>query len=424
MSKDKIESAVKIKEKKVKRKSKFVRFRHIVVFAILRPFFLIYFRIKYHYTFEKYKGKSEGMLILSNHAVTLDPFFLAMSFNFPVYFVASDQLFNLGFASRAIEYLVAPIPKSKGISDIKCVRDIMTYTKEGGAVSIFVEGNRTFTGLTCTIPDQIGKLIKLIKKPVVIYNIKGGYFSKPRWALKARTGKMRGEIREIWQVKDYENLSYEEIYQKVKDSLFVDAYAEQEKNPVKYKCARRAENLENVLYFCPNCKRFHTLVSSGKLLTCVTCGAKVEYTEYGELKPLDDKTDFTRIVDWFNWQNQYIIDNKLYLGYKEKPIFSMDNCKLYLDERAKKRNLIGKGKFGIFDGFMEFIGENGEGVYFDFKDVYGVTPQVMGKMQIYTNDNKSYVITCDKKESVLSYVVLFYIMKNIMEGNGNEFLGF
>lgn len=397
--------------------------RHKITFNILRPFFKLYFKLKYNASFDKYKGDGKGAIIISNHTITLDPFFVAVSFNFPVYFVASDQLFNLGFVSRGIQYLVSPIAKSKGKEDVKCIKDIVKCVKDGGAVGIFVEGNRTFTGITCTIPNQIGKLIKMLKRPVICYNIIGGYLTKPRWAIFHRKGKIEGKIKEVWQPEEYKDLTDEEVYERVKNALYVDAYEEQSRQKVRFRGKKRAENLENVLYFCPNCKKFHTLVSSGNELKCQNCGATLEFTEYGLLKSLDGKISFTRILDWYNWQNDYIISHRLWEGHKESPIFSMDNCEIYIDERARRKVLLDKGQFALYQGFVTFKGKHGLNYRFKFEDISGINAQTMGKLVLYTKDGKTFVLMCDKKQSILSYVVLFYVMKNEMEGKNNDFLG-
>jgi 1-acyl-sn-glycerol-3-phosphate acyltransferase len=124
----------------------------------------------------------------------MDPFFLALSFKFPVYYFASDDIFNIPVASPIIRYLVAPIPKSKSVADLQSVRDGLQILREGGCVGVFPEGNRTLSGKLWPIEKGIAKFVKLSKVPLILYNIKGGYGSDPRWGTKVRRGKMTGEV--------------------------------------------------------------------------------------------------------------------------------------------------------------------------------------------------------------------------------------
>ncbi|MEG1805329.1 MAG: 1-acyl-sn-glycerol-3-phosphate acyltransferase [Clostridia bacterium] len=411
-----------MKNKQVERKDKLVLMRHKIVFAALRPFFKLYFKIKYNFSYDKYCGVDKDVLILSNHATTLDPFFLAASFDFPIYFVASDQIFNLGFVSRIIKYLVSPIPKMKGVSDLQTIKDIYAVSKAGGAVGIFPEGNRTFTGKTCNIPDQIGKLVKLLKKTVVVYNLEGGYLSKPRFSGKVRRGKMVGKIKAVWTISDYEKLSPDEIYQNLKKELYVDAYETEKAWDIEYKTSRGAEFLENILYFCPKCKRFHTFKSRGNFYTCANCGAVVEYTQKGYLKSDDENIPFQTVEEWSTWQNEYIIQNKLFENHIDKPLISNNTFKLYKSVRGKKREYVDAGTLSLYSDRYEFDGK--DKLILKIDEIQDVAPQTMGKIQMYMKNDEMLIFRGDERSYSLSFVTLFYMIKNAMEGKGNEFLGF
>lgn len=402
-------------------KKRHTKLRHKVVYTLFKPLFALYFKLRYNYSCEKFKGSEDGMLVLSNHATTMDPFFVAISFKKPLFFVASDQLFNLGFASRLIEFLVAPIPKTKGVSDIKSVRDIKAYLDEGANVSLFPEGNRTFIGKTVTIPEQIGKLIKLLKKTVVLYNLKGGYLSKPRWAVKPRRGVMRGEIVKVLKYDDYKDMTPTEIYELVKEGLSVNAFDEQEKNNIGYKGNRRAEYIENVLYLCPKCKKLHTLKSKGNDFECESCGLKVHYTELGYLESQDEEMPFRTVLEWHDWQNKYIEESGMYGEMLEKP-FKPFEMTLYKDERAKRRIKICDGVFKMYSDRVVIEKKGGGEIELLLENIVGMTPQTMGKMQMYTKEG-DFVMTMAKNVSALSYVTLYYMNKNKAEGKSNEYLG-
>ena len=111
--------------------NKWCKKRHKFVFALLRGLLGITFKIMYGYKAKKIKlDKDKGYFILSNHQALLDPFFLSLSFNKPIYFVATDNLFTHKFVSKLIIYLVNPIPKRKAAIDATCLKNCLKVAKE------------------------------------------------------------------------------------------------------------------------------------------------------------------------------------------------------------------------------------------------------------------------------------------------------
>lgn len=89
----------------------------------------------------------------------MDPFFISKAFPFQLYFYASDDLFNLK-VSPLIRYLAAPIPKSKSVADLKAVMISLRVLREGGAIGITPEGNRTLSGRLWEMGDSVANSLK------------------------------------------------------------------------------------------------------------------------------------------------------------------------------------------------------------------------------------------------------------------------
>lgn len=290
-----------MQEKKTKKQNLWVKKRHARVFAFLRFAMGGFMRIKYHYKAEKAPIKEGPCLILHNHQATMDPFFVSMAFRFPVYFIASDDLFNLK-VSPLIRYLAAPIPKSKSMKDLAAVKNAMRVLKEGGAVGIAPEGNRTFSGRQWeTVPDAIAKLVKTAKVPVVLFNLCGGYGTDPRWGHSVRRGtKFVGRVKRILYPEEYKDMSVEELYSLIlKEINVVDADSGE-----RYKSRKRAEYIERALYMCPVCKKIGSYYSKGTHFTCTRCGATAEYTQQLTIEP--PIGGFTKVYEWFDWERKEI----------------------------------------------------------------------------------------------------------------------
>jgi 1-acyl-sn-glycerol-3-phosphate acyltransferase len=121
------------------------RLRHKIAYAVLRPFFELYIRFFYGFKLNKYKLNG-NYLILSNHVTMFDPFFVAASFNFPIYFVASNDIFAYRLVTKIIKYLVEPISKTKNEVDFATIKEIIMMSKAGGSIGLFLSGNATYSG--------------------------------------------------------------------------------------------------------------------------------------------------------------------------------------------------------------------------------------------------------------------------------------
>ena len=259
-----------------------------------------YFRLRYNFKAQPGGLKKGAYLIISNHQTTMDPFLLSLSFRFPVYFVASDDLFNLK-VSPLIKYLVAPIPKSKSLQDVAAIMGVFRVIKEGGAVGIFPEGNRTISGGQWEMTDAIAKLAKSVKVPLVIYNINGGYGTDPRWGHSIRKGRAFGGVRRIVSVEELKALSNEQLFGLIKDELAVN----DADSGISFRSKKRAEYIERALYMCPACRGVSGIVSHKYKLKCKYCGKEAVYTEKLSLSP--EVAGFGRIYEWYEWEREEIV---------------------------------------------------------------------------------------------------------------------
>ena len=290
-------SEVALKQKK---KQTWTKRRHARIFALLRPVMRLYFRLRYNFKAQPSGLKKSAYLIISNHQTTMDPFLLSLSFRFPIYFVASDDLFNLK-VSPLIKYLVAPIPKSKSLRDVAAMMGVLRVIKEGGAVGIFPEGNRTVSGGQWEMADAIAKLAKSLKVPLVIYNVCGGYGTDPRWGHSIRKGRASSGVRRIVSVEELSALSNEQLFGLIKDELAVN----DAESGVSFKSKKRAEFIERALYMCPLCKNVSGIVSKKFKFKCRHCGAEAAYTEKLSISPAVG--DFKRINEWYEWERNEIV---------------------------------------------------------------------------------------------------------------------
>ena len=294
-------------------------------------------------------------IILCNHITTFDPINLGLSFKEPIYLVATDDLFNKKLVGYLLKRYFDPIPKSKSVADIKCVRSILRVLKNGYKVAIFPEGNRSYTGYLCNVNDSIAKLCKTAKCPILIYNMEGGFAVDPRWANKHRKGEVQCTLRTIISKEDVLNYSQEELYNKIVENLTVFPY----KYEIGHKNKRISEYIERAIYYCPNCDSFETINSHIDRVYCLKCGYELRYKHNMTFDLIKGEKNIKTVEEWYNIQSKKMesfdpkaIDGKIFEDYgvtlysvvrfrRKKPIIKnghlvMTNKEIYIEGQHKK----------------------------------------------------------------------------------------
>ncbi|MBQ3373748.1 MAG: 1-acyl-sn-glycerol-3-phosphate acyltransferase [Oscillospiraceae bacterium] len=236
----------------------------------------------YGYSCENLKGIPGPILLLANHNTDMDPGFVGIASGEPIYFVATEKLLRMGLLSPVLINLFHPIIHYKGKAGISSVKEILARLKNNRNVALFPEGNRSFNGLTGDFLSSTGKMARRSGATLVTYRLHGGYFTSPRWSTAMRKGRIRGEIANIYPPEKLKSMTEEEINEAIRKDLYVDAYADQERDRIPYRGKDLALGMESTLFSCPQCGSISSLHSKGDSITC-SCGYSAEYDEYGYL---------------------------------------------------------------------------------------------------------------------------------------------
>lgn len=302
---------------KKKSPKKWIKFRHKVVTALAYIVLYPIAKVKYNIKIEKFGGdRKRAYLILLNHQTPFDQFFVGMTFKKAIYYLATEDLFSMGFVSDLIRWIVAPIPIRKQTTDIPAVMNCIRVAKEGGSICIAPEGNRTYSGQTEYMNPSIAALAKKLNLPVAIYRIEGGYGAEPRWSDCVRKGRMRAFVSEIIELDEMKAMTNEELFERIKNGLYVnEAVADCE-----FISSKRAEYLERAIYVCPDCG-LAKWESSGNKFCCTKCGKEITYCESKMLKCENGEFPFNFVLDWYNYQKDFV--NRLdIMAYKSEPMFA------------------------------------------------------------------------------------------------------
>ena len=407
-----------MKEKKQKKRTPWIRPRHRIVCGILRPFVGLYCRIQYGIRPEKFRDpQGRAYLILMNHQTPFDQFFVGLSFRDPVYYLATEDIFSLGWVSSLIRWLVAPIPIRKQTTDISAVMTCIRVAREGGTIAMAPEGNRTYSGKTEYINPAIAGLAKKMKLPIALYRIEGGYGVQPRWADVIRRGKMRGYVAQVIEPEEYAKMSGDELMARIEEGLYVnEAVADGH-----FRSPKRAEYLERAIYVCPFCA-LSEFESHGAQVTCKKCGRTVTYGTDKTITGLGFDFPFRFVNDWYEYQKDYV--NHLdVMEYLETPLYR-DEAKLSEVIVFKHKNhLKDNVKIALYGDRIVMDEGTGDERRFPFAELGAVTVLGRNKLNIYAG-NDVYQLKGSKRFNALKYVNIYHRHKNIVRGDENgKFLG-
>ena len=388
-------------------------------FWILRLCFTPALYLLYRFKFEKKtsKGIKRPCLILANHQTGFDQFAVGLGFNFGINYVATDTIFRHGLLSKIMVALTRPIPFSKGNSDLIAVKNMISVIKDGGCVGMFPSGNRCFYGTESLLVQGIGKLAKKLNVPVVLVQIRGGYNTLPRWKTKPSKGKMIALVTRIIHSEELAAMSNDELDKIIQQELSFNECEYNKTAQIVYHGRHKAEYLESLLFYCPECNSLSGLFSQGNEFFCRDCGARVRINGVGFFEKTAKAGKIPdSILEWSNVQLDYIksID---YSGFTAQPLFSDNNINLFKAERARDEVLIGSGSMEFYADRMRVCGREfllGE-----------VTMAVVGvrKLTIYGKDGV-YAVIAPFRTNLAKYMICGYHLRNKILGIREEFYGY
>ena len=277
-------------------------------------------------------GLKPPYILLCTHHAFID-FKVTTAAIFPYranYIVAID-----GFIKR--EWLlrhVGAICKRKFTNDLRLFKQIKYgLEKLNYIVAIYPEARYSLCGTTAILPESLGKMIKVLKHPVVVLNMHGNYLSQPVWNLKQRNVNIAADMTQIITKDEIKDLSVETINERIHHAFQYDEYRWQKDNQIKISFKDRAKGLHKVLYQCPHCLVEHQMDSHQDTLFCRHCQAAYTMTEYGELIRSNGETRFSHIPDWYEFQRENVkkqIEEGTYFFEDQVRIESLPNANGYI----------------------------------------------------------------------------------------------
>jgi 1-acyl-sn-glycerol-3-phosphate acyltransferase len=322
----------------------------------------------------------------------------------------------MGFLSRLIAYLVAPIPIKKQTTDPRAVINCIKVAKEGGSIAIAPEGNRTFSGKTEYIKPSITQLAKHLGLPIAFYRFEGGYGIHPRWSDKVRRGTMTGRVSKVIYPDEYKAMSDGELYETICRELYNDETLIEG----EYRSKALAEYLERAVYVCPECG-ISEFYSEGDTVECLRCKRKVKYLKTKTLSGVGFDFPFRNVKEWYKYQSDFI--NSLDLdALTDEPICSDDASFSKVILYSKKECIYENARVTLYKNRIT-VASGTDVLEYPFDKLSAVTVLGKNKVDLYLG-TEVYQISDNPRLCALKYVNIYHRYINIRNGEKNaEFLG-
>ena len=223
----------------------------------------------------------------------------------------------------------------KFVDDMALIENIKYVVDDNRIIVIYPEARYCNVGTSSPLMPSVGKLVKLLKAPVVTLNMKGNYLQSPIWNLKKRKEvRLEAEITKVLTPEQIKQYSPEQIIAILQPYLDYDEYQWQFHKKMAITYEKRAEGLHMPLYHCPACKKEFEMRSQSAQLFCDACKKRWHLDEYGRLRALSGETEFSHIPDWYEYQREEVkkeIDEGRYLLDMTVSIQALPNAKNFID---------------------------------------------------------------------------------------------
>ncbi len=359
----------------------------------------------YGYQSGNVRPRAANYLVYCNHQTLLDPAMVGADFPRHMYFVASEHVVRRK-GGRLIQALFHPILRTKARTETDTAMAILRQLRQGHNVCVFIEGECTYDGLPMPIPENAAHLAKLSGAALITYRLHGGYFAHPRWGKGWRKGRAWGELVAEYSPEQLQAMSREALQRQIVADLFVDAYAEQARQPIPYRGKTPAESLETALFACPICHQTGGLVSRGETFRC-GCGLSLTYDAYGFFQAQAGKPPFATVQDWFAWQKGWLRDLAAQAGTHPGPLLADAGQDVTLPATGESF----QADLALFADTLTLTRPAGAALVFPLAEIREISCHERMRLS-FIHNGILYELTSPYARSGVKYQLLFRLLKS------------
>ena len=331
-------------------------------------------------------------ILICNHTNFSDPWFFAQYSINPIgIMVNEDALKGTNFKKFLRTKFVGLYPKKKGAVDHKATKNTIKLLKSGSSVLIFPEGQTSWDGETQPIYAGVERIVKKMKVPLILHNLRGAYLEKPWWANYERKGEVITKRKVIYP-DELSKISDDDLRDIIIKYIYNNDIKNELNQELNFYGKNLASGMDRMLWKCPKCGEEDCLTTHNDSVICNSCNEEFQFNAYLKLTvPLKDKN----IIDFYDWHQMQLSDcrDKLLLE-DEIDIVADTNIHLVkLDDQGRVVTL-DTGKLSLTNKRIQFDGADAI-LEFNLKDISNpVFSEVI--YLIFNNEKEEYRFIIEK----------------------------
>lgn len=220
------------------------------------------------------------------------------------------------------------IPKKNFTSDINSLKKMGKIIKEGGCIAFSPEGMSSIYGHNQPIVETTGHFLKHYKIPVYFLQLKGSYLTEHKVCLDEHYGKVECTMSLLFTPEQLEQMTDEEVNDKINTAFKHDDYLWNKTARVKWKNMDNVcSHFNDICYKCPRCGKELNMIAEKNYIKCPDCGNGATMNEYFDFIPMSSDcvipespskwVDYERVETIKEIRNdpQYSFTEKVKVGY-------------------------------------------------------------------------------------------------------------
>jgi len=259
----------------------------------------------FHYETDISRAGDGPFLILMNHSSFIDLEMVFAMFDKPFCIVTTSDSFVGKY--ELLRHLGC-IPTNKFATDPALVMDIRHTLRENRtSVLMYPEASYSFDGTATPLPRGMGKLLKMLRVPVLMVKTEGAFLRDPLYnMLQKRKTDVSAKVTCLFTRDEIRELTDLELEDRLDEAFSFDNFRVQQEKGIRITEDFRADGLNRILYKCPHCLTEGKNEGKGTKMKCDSCGVTYELTEDGFLRCENGEGKFIHIPDWYRWEREEV----------------------------------------------------------------------------------------------------------------------
>lgn len=272
------------------------------------------------------------------------------------------------------------------------------------SVVIFPEKNYSIFGDSNFLPLSVTNFLKETSFDIKFLNLVGTYYSYPIWSKEFKRCNCYFNQQKTIKSIELENKSNKEVNELINSSMPSSASIYSKKYNINIRSNKRAEGVEQIIYYCVNCKHLFSVYSEFNCLKCKNCGTAIEFSNSGEILLSNEVGSLDDI-------KKLQFDALKNIEFTINPIITYNNIKFLSVLYLNSYKVLGDINIEIYADKIKFY-KNSYNKEIMFNDLFSIDLDFNNIICLTLLSGEKIAFKGEHKENFYIIIDLFHIIKN------------